>query len=218
MHGREIIYHIRIPCRVYGLEPNSHGMAIIDMEKERLGVLEDKARHIVQSTEVVEGYKKLLLKQRDIMNGLAAKVKDKDDEIGTLHEELEAYNYHQQKLEDVLDRRTEQLISFRKAAMELSRETLSSNTSLSQLLSVLGDQGVKETSGSSAEGSSSRSRQRNEDSSFETQSAGDASQMTNAALKHRLSALAIENEQLKVSKSLLAVKLWNVNFIVVECL
>eukprot|EP00958_Prasinococcus_capsulatus_P009935 scaffold965_cov344-Prasinococcus_capsulatus_cf.AAC.3 len=120
---------------------------LADMERERLGVLEDKARHIVQSTEVVEGYKRLLLRQRDIMNGLALKLQEKDNQIRALEsvstgygrpphpsrrpvtysvvyvaQDLEEFDLHQRELEDALDSKTEQLFRLHKAAMELSRE------------------------------------------------------------------------------------------------
>ena len=43
----------------------------------------------------VDRYKQLLLKQRDIMIALTARLNERDEQILTLQEELEAYDVHQ---------------------------------------------------------------------------------------------------------------------------
>eukprot|EP00899_Mesostigma_viride_P011379 jgi/Mesvir1/20241/Mv13477-RA.3 len=81
-----------------------------ELEKERHTVEEDKAQ--------VGRYKQLLLKQRDIMMQLTARLNERDEQILVLQEELEAYDRLQRKLEDTLDQKTAELIQLRKAAME----------------------------------------------------------------------------------------------------
>ncbi len=43
----------------------------------------------------VDRYKQLLLKQRDIMIALTGRLNERDEQILTLQEELEAYDGHQ---------------------------------------------------------------------------------------------------------------------------
>ncbi|KAK9829931.1 hypothetical protein WJX72_008705 [[Myrmecia] bisecta] len=81
-----------------------------ELERERQGVEEDKAQ--------VDRYKQLLLKQRDIMIALTGRLNERDEQILTLQEELEAYDGHQKALEDALDQKTAELIALRKAAVE----------------------------------------------------------------------------------------------------
>ncbi|KAI3425840.1 hypothetical protein D9Q98_007814 [Chlorella vulgaris] len=81
-----------------------------DLESERQSVQEDKAQ--------VDRYKQLLLKQRDIMIALTQRLNERDDQILSLQAELEAYDTHQKRLEDQLDRKTAELITLRKIAME----------------------------------------------------------------------------------------------------
>jgi hypothetical protein len=66
----------------------------------------------------VDGYKDLLLKQRDIMLALTKRLSDRDEQIMILQEELDAYDAAQRKLEDALDQRTAEVIAMRKAAIE----------------------------------------------------------------------------------------------------
>jgi hypothetical protein len=66
----------------------------------------------------VDGYKELLLKQRDIMLALTKRLSDRDEQILILQEELDAYDAAQRKLEDALDQRTAEVIAMRKAAIE----------------------------------------------------------------------------------------------------
>ncbi|GLC37088.1 hypothetical protein PLESTM_000539500 [Pleodorina starrii] len=66
----------------------------------------------------VDRYKQLLLKQRDIMIALTARLNERDERINSLQEELDAYDRYQRQLEDQLDAKTTELISLRKAAVE----------------------------------------------------------------------------------------------------
>ena len=81
------------------------------LERERLQTEEDRAQ--------IGRYKALLLKQRDIMIALTQRLAERDEHIGTLQVELEAYDERQRRLEDALDEKTVALISLRKAAIEL---------------------------------------------------------------------------------------------------
>ncbi|GAQ78682.1 Kinesin-like protein [Klebsormidium nitens] len=110
---------------------------LAELEKERHTVEEDKAQ--------VDRYKQLLLKQRDIMIALTARLNERDDQIISLQEELEAYDRHQRKLEDALDQKTAELIHLRKAAMDFYASTPRNagekviNTQLMSALGVWGD-------------------------------------------------------------------------------
>ncbi|GIL51788.1 hypothetical protein Vafri_7705 [Volvox africanus] len=66
----------------------------------------------------VDRYKQLLLKQRDIMIALTARLNERDERINSLQEELDAYDRYQRQLEDQLDAKTTELITLRKAAVE----------------------------------------------------------------------------------------------------
>lgn len=66
----------------------------------------------------VDGYKELLLKQRDIMMALTKRLSERDELIMSLQEELDAYDAAQRRLEDDLDHRTAEIIAMRKAAIE----------------------------------------------------------------------------------------------------
>ena len=67
------------------------------MEKERQQIEEDKAQ--------VDRYKQLLLKQRDIMIALTARLNERDETIIQLQEELDAYDRIHRESEERLDRR-----------------------------------------------------------------------------------------------------------------
>ncbi|KAJ9459471.1 Kinesin-like protein [Diplonema papillatum] len=78
-------------------------MAKLDaLDKERQVIEEDKAQ--------VDRYKQLLLKQRDIMIALTARLNERDESILSLQEELDAYDQQQKLMEDALDQRTEAML------------------------------------------------------------------------------------------------------------
>lgn len=70
-----------------------------ELDKERQVIEEDKAQ--------VDRYKQLLLKQRDIMTALTARLSERDSSILLQAEELEAYEHQQRLMEDDLDHKTE---------------------------------------------------------------------------------------------------------------
>ena len=59
-----------------------------ELERERQGAAAGKAQ--------VERYTQLLLKQREVMLALTARLKRRDDQILNLQQELEAFDQHQQ--------------------------------------------------------------------------------------------------------------------------
>ena len=73
-----------------------------ELDKERQVIEEDKAQ--------VDRYKQLLLKQRDIMIGLTARLNERDESILSLQEELDAYDHQQKLMEEALDQRTEAML------------------------------------------------------------------------------------------------------------
>jgi kinesin family protein 3/17 len=101
----------------------------MELEQERQSIEEDKAQ--------VDRYKQLLLKQRDIMIALTARLNERDEsvrlcaassvspvlltrwrQIVALQEELDAYDRHQRMMEDILDQKTAMLIHWQRVAME----------------------------------------------------------------------------------------------------
>ena len=73
-----------------------------EMEKERKEIEEGKA-------QVVEKYKLLLLKQRDIMIALTNKLNERDDMIVQLQDEIDAYDKINREQEEMYDNRNERV-------------------------------------------------------------------------------------------------------------
>lgn len=72
-----------------------------DFEKERQQIEEEK--------EQVDRYKQLLLKQRDIMIALTARLNERDETIIQLQEELDAYDRIHKETEDKLERQASRI-------------------------------------------------------------------------------------------------------------
>lgn len=108
---------------------NEYESKLQELEAERQGVEEDKSQ--------VGRYKVVLLKQRDIMIALTARLNERDEQIGALQEELEAYDAQYRRLEDALDAKTAELIALRRAAMQ-SAAGSPGGAGNEQLLSALG--------------------------------------------------------------------------------
>lgn len=108
----------------------------------RLRELEAERQMVEEDLAQVDRYKTLLLKQRDIMIALTGRLNERDEQIMTLQEELEAYDKHQRKLEDALDGKSAELIALRKAALEHAAVSPIKNT---HLASMLGDWGAPGT-------------------------------------------------------------------------
>ena len=86
--------------------------------EKRLATIEAERKVMEEDKAQVDRYKSLLLKQRDIMIALTARLNERDEQIVSLQEELEVYDRHQKDLEDTLDKRTGELFRLRKAAVE----------------------------------------------------------------------------------------------------
>ena len=69
-----------------------------EVEKERQQIEEDKAQ--------IDRYKQLLLRQRDIMIALTARLNERDETIIQLQEELDAYDRVHRETEDSLEHKT----------------------------------------------------------------------------------------------------------------
>eukprot|EP01028_Stygiella_incarcerata_P011389 TRINITY_DN6437_c1_g1_i1.p1 TRINITY_DN6437_c1_g1~~TRINITY_DN6437_c1_g1_i1.p1 ORF type:complete len:1007 (-),score=355.63 TRINITY_DN6437_c1_g1_i1:282-3302(-) len=102
------------------------------LEKERESIEEDKAQ--------VDRYKQLLLKQRDIMIALTARLNERDETILALQEELDAYDHRQRLLEDALDQKTATLIHLQRVAMEHHAISPLKSPQLAHALGLKGEQ------------------------------------------------------------------------------
>jgi hypothetical protein len=97
------------------------------LDRERQTMEEDKAQ--------VDRYKQLLLKQRDIMIQLTARLNERDQSILVLQEELDTYDKQQRMMEDALDQKTATLIRLQKVAVELQSAHNVTHPALSEVLS-----------------------------------------------------------------------------------
>ena len=105
----------------------------LKLKKERARVkdeYESKIRELeADRQEAEEGraqvgrYKAVLLKQRDIMIALTARLNERDETIIRMQEELKAYDGEYRRVEDALDAKTAELIALRRAAMRHSAES-----------------------------------------------------------------------------------------------
>jgi hypothetical protein len=116
-----------------------------EMEAERSTVEEGNAQ--------VDRYKLVLLKQRDIMIALTARLNERDEQLLALQEELQAYDAHQRELEDAIDARTAELIALRKAAMEDQHASATPlNPALQRALGLWGTHGDGDEGGAGVDG------------------------------------------------------------------
>lgn len=115
-----------------------------DQYEQRLATIEAEHKVMEEDKAQVDRYKSLLLKQRDIMIALTARLNERDEQIVSLQEELDSYDRHQKDLEDTLDKRTGELFRLRKAAVE---HTTASPLKNDALVSALGAWGAGETQG-----------------------------------------------------------------------
>jgi hypothetical protein len=89
--------------------------------EEKLGALERERQSMEEDKAQVDRYKQLLLKQRDIMIQLTARLNERDQSILVLQEELDSYDKQQRLMEDALDQKTAMLIRLQKVAVELQQ-------------------------------------------------------------------------------------------------
>ena len=95
---------------------------IRELEADRVDAQEGRAQ--------VGRYKAVLLKQRDIMIALTARLNERDETIIRMQEELKAYDAEYRRVEDSLDAKTAELIALRRAAMRHNAESPSRNDEL----------------------------------------------------------------------------------------
>jgi len=84
----------------------AYASKLAELESERQGMEEEKAQ--------TSRYKALLLKQRDIMIQLTARLNERDQSILLLQEELDGYDRHQRAMEDELDAKRHRLIQLQR--------------------------------------------------------------------------------------------------------
>ncbi|KAL0226918.1 hypothetical protein P9112_014242 [Eukaryota sp. TZLM1-RC] len=88
---------------------------LAELDKERQSLQADK--------DQIGQYKQLLLKQRDIMIALTARLNERDETILLLEEELEKYQGKQLELEEQFDEKMVEVISTQKMLMELKGQS-----------------------------------------------------------------------------------------------
>ncbi len=94
----------------------------IKMEYEaRLAEMENERNMIAEDKAATEKLKNLLLKQRDVMVALTKRLGERDQEVLELQASLEATEAKLKSTEDVLDKRTAQMIRLRKRMAEKGR-------------------------------------------------------------------------------------------------
>jgi hypothetical protein len=92
---------------------------VAELEKEKEDMEEEKVQ--------THRFKQLLLKQRDIMIQLTARLNERDQSILLLQEELEAYDSHQRMMEDALDQKTATLINLQKGLLAQNPNSVSTD-------------------------------------------------------------------------------------------
>eukprot|EP00026_Physarum_polycephalum_P001361 Phypoly_transcript_01362.p1 GENE.Phypoly_transcript_01362~~Phypoly_transcript_01362.p1 ORF type:complete len:840 (+),score=175.37 Phypoly_transcript_01362:739-3258(+) len=95
--------------------------AVLKIQKEyeqKMSELERERQSIEEDKQQVDRYKGLLLKQRDIMIVLTAKLNERDQSIITQKEELEGLKKHIGSLEDSLDQKTAQIFHLQRLTAE----------------------------------------------------------------------------------------------------
>ena len=124
--------------------------AVLREEQERVKAeYEGKIRELeADRQEAEEGraqvgrYKAVLLKQRDIMIALTARLNERDETIIRMQEELKAYDSEYRRVEDALDAKTAELIALRRAAMQQSADSPHRNPDLVDALGGWAGSGV----------------------------------------------------------------------------
>ena len=94
----------------------------IKMEYEaRLAEMENERSMIAEDEAATEKLKSLLLKQRDVMVALTKRLGERDQEVFEIQASLEATEAKLKSAEDVLDKRTAQMIRLRRRMAEKDR-------------------------------------------------------------------------------------------------
>lgn len=93
---------------------------IREVYEKRLSELESERRTVAEDKAATERLKGLLLKQRDVMVALTKRLGERDHEVLELQNKLQTSEKKLKETEDVLDKRTAQLISIRKKLASLT--------------------------------------------------------------------------------------------------
>ena len=126
---------------------------IRDEYEGKLRELEQDRAEAEEGRAQVGRYKAVLLKQRDIMIALTARLNERDETIIRMQEELKAYDAEYRRVEDALDAKTAELIALRRAAMRHSAGSPNGAPWNQELVDALGGwAGANERSGRQTEG------------------------------------------------------------------
>eukprot|EP00658_Telonema_sp_P-2_P021573 TRINITY_DN18595_c0_g1_i1.p1 TRINITY_DN18595_c0_g1~~TRINITY_DN18595_c0_g1_i1.p1 ORF type:complete len:824 (-),score=312.43 TRINITY_DN18595_c0_g1_i1:452-2923(-) len=136
------------------------------IKKDRAAIVEDKAQ--------VDKYKHLLLKQRDVMIALTASLNRRDETITALQEEVDAFDQHQQTMEETIDLKIstamqlkQQLVDLKAfprgqhvKGMDLSDQAIEARTALSDVASMINPQSSSKPNNAQATKSKAATQQR----------------------------------------------------------
>ena len=127
----------RVNQRAYDLKLKKEHEKIRDEYESKIRELEADRQEAEEGRAQVGRYKAVLLKQRDIMIALTARLNERDETIIRMQEELKAYDGEYRRVEDALDAKTAELIALRRAAMRHSAESPGARDD--ELVAALGD-------------------------------------------------------------------------------
>jgi kinesin family protein 3/17 len=113
----------RVNQKAFDLKLKNEHARIRDEYESKIRELEADRQEAEQGRAQVGRYKAVLLKQRDIMIALTARLNERDETIIRMQEELKAYDGEYRRVEDALDAKTAELIALRRAAMRHSAES-----------------------------------------------------------------------------------------------
>lgn len=108
-----------------GDDPQSIAAVRAEYERKLKSIEADREGDEVSAREM-ERYKAVLLKQRDIMLGLTSRLRERDDKIQDLQNQIVASEEQKLALEDALDVKTAELLGLKRAAV---KETLNAQLS-----------------------------------------------------------------------------------------
>ena len=113
----------RVNQKAFDLKLKNEHARIRDEYESKIRELEADRQEAEEGRAQVGRYKTVLLKQRDIMIALTARLNERDETIIRMQEELKAYDGEYRRVEDALDAKTAELIALRRAAMRHSAES-----------------------------------------------------------------------------------------------
>lgn len=116
--------------KAFDAELKKEHARIRDEYEGKIRELEAERQEAEEGRAQVGRYKAVLLKQRDIMIALTARLNERDETVIRMQEELKAYDGEYRRVEDALDAKTAELIALRRAAMRHFAESPSRNDEL----------------------------------------------------------------------------------------